>query len=334
MCFNWKNIQEAPKRQELTIDEIEKISKHFSRLMELNISGGEPFLRDDLVEALHCFYKNSNTRLFTIPTNSSNPDRITEFVERMCSLMPLAWFRITLSLSHLGEKNDIIRGRKGSFKEILETSKRLHELKQKCPQLSVGLGVVLTKYNKDDIFDVFDYIDSNIPCDSYGFLNIRGNPLNKDASDVTPKDSQTLMEYLDKKRKSKVKTISFYNKLFLAVGIVVENNVLRTIVEKREIIPCLAGKRMIVINDIGEVTPCELIDTMVSGNSGLMPVLGNLRDYNYDIKNILKLPNTKKLLQFIKTIRCHCSFECAMSVNTVFNPRCFPRIIKTFFKIL
>ena len=334
MCFNWQNIQQASERKELTLAEIDKISKHFSRLMELNISGGEPFLRKDLVEILQCFYKNSHTRLFTIPTNSSNPDRIIEFVEKMITLMPLGWFRITISLSHLREENDKIRGRNGSFEEMLETSKRLHKLKKKYPQLSTGCSVVLTKFNKDKIFDIFDYIDSNIPCDSYGFLTVRGDPMDKDASDINYEDSRRLAEYLTEKRKNKFSNTSLYNKLFAAVGTVIENNVLKTILEKREVVPCLAGRRMIVIGDTGEVTPCEVINTISPENSKLNPVMGNLRDYNYDIKNILELPNSKKLIQFIKNSRCHCSFECAMAVNTVFNPRYYSKIIRTFLKSL
>jgi len=334
MCFNWQNIQQSEEREELTLAEIEKISRNFRPLMELNLSGGEPFLRDDLVEILQLFYKNSDTRLFTIPTNSSCPDRIIEFVRKMVSLMPSAWFRITLSLSHLDEKNDEIRGRAGSFQETIETSKRLHDLKRRFPQLSTGCSAVLTKFNKDDIYDVFDYIDLNVPCDSYGFLNVRGDPMDKDASDVAPEDSRRLVEYLTKKRQGKFKNSSFYSKLFSAVGRVIENNVLETILEDKEVVPCLAGKRMVVISDTGDVMPCELMDGAIPKNSGMNPVFGNLRDYDYDIKKLLELPNTKKVLQYIKNSRCHCSFECAMTVSTVFNPRWYPKIIKNIFKNL
>ena len=334
MCFNWQNIQQAQDRQELTLEEIEKISKSLPRLMELNISGGEPFLRRDLVEILQCFYENSNTRLFTIPTNSSNPDRITEFAEKMCLLMPSGWFRLTLSLSHIGEENDSIRGRQGSFQEIIETANRLDKLKKRYPQISTGCSVVLTKFNKEKIYDIFDYIDSNIPCDSFGFLIVRGNPMDKRALEVKPEEVKKLADYLQMKRKSKIRNTPLYSKFFLAVGNVVENNVLKTILEKKEILPCLAGRRMIVISDTGEVMPCELMDGVLPKNLELDPVLGNLRDYDYNIKKIMELPNTKNLLQFIKTSKCYCSFECAMAVNTAFNPRCYPEILSSFFKIL
>jgi hypothetical protein len=30
--------------------------------------------------------------------------------------------------------------------------------------------------------------------------------------------------------------------------------------------------------------------------------------------------------QFIKDRRCHCTYECVMSANVLFNPRFYPRI--------
>ena len=45
--------------KELTINEIEKISQSLGRILFLLPTGGEPFLRDDIAEIVHIFYRNN-----------------------------------------------------------------------------------------------------------------------------------------------------------------------------------------------------------------------------------------------------------------------------------
>ena len=40
MCFNWKNLKDSAKREELSIEEIEKIAEGFAGLHSLIVSGG------------------------------------------------------------------------------------------------------------------------------------------------------------------------------------------------------------------------------------------------------------------------------------------------------
>ncbi len=50
MCFNWQRIDGAVQKDELKLDEIKKIFSSFSSIQQLTLTGGEPFLRNDLSE--------------------------------------------------------------------------------------------------------------------------------------------------------------------------------------------------------------------------------------------------------------------------------------------
>src|SRR5271169_6423133 len=58
-CFYLKSKEGGNPAAELTLDEIEKISGSFGSLLWLAFSGGEIYLRDDLVEISRLFYSNN-----------------------------------------------------------------------------------------------------------------------------------------------------------------------------------------------------------------------------------------------------------------------------------
>ncbi len=67
-CFNWREINQN-KDKELSLEEIQKISENLPRFPWLLLSGGEPFLRSDLVDLIETFHRNNKVAHVTIPTN-------------------------------------------------------------------------------------------------------------------------------------------------------------------------------------------------------------------------------------------------------------------------
>ncbi|MDH4028560.1 MAG: radical SAM protein, partial [Nitrospirota bacterium] len=75
-------------RPELTLDEVRKISSSMGSLLWLAYSGGEIFLRDDIVEITKVFYENNRPAIILFPTNGLLTDIIRERIEevlRHCS---------------------------------------------------------------------------------------------------------------------------------------------------------------------------------------------------------------------------------------------------------
>ena len=93
-CFNWKNIESA-KKDELSIEEINRISKNMPSFPWLMFSGGEPFLRGDLVNIVRLIKSPSET----ISTNGLMPNRIAGFVEKMLEIRHLKQLGISVSIS-------------------------------------------------------------------------------------------------------------------------------------------------------------------------------------------------------------------------------------------
>ncbi|MFX0201995.1 MAG: radical SAM protein, partial [Candidatus Hodarchaeota archaeon] len=63
-------------KQDLTLDEIEKIFQSLGHVYFLNISGGEPFLRPDLPQIIQLACKYLTPAIVHIPTNALTPQRI------------------------------------------------------------------------------------------------------------------------------------------------------------------------------------------------------------------------------------------------------------------
>ena len=161
-CFYWKNIEENKKKEELTLDEIKKISKNLSHIQYLTISGGEPFLRDDLPEIIKIFASNNNVQFVSIPTNALLSSRTERMFEKILKENPNVFFRIALSLDGIGEDHDEVRGVEGSFKKLLETYALLNDLRKKYTNFNIDVTTVFSKFNQYKVKDIFNYVEKNL----------------------------------------------------------------------------------------------------------------------------------------------------------------------------
>ena len=67
----------------MSLDEIQKISKSLDSLLWLAFSGGEIYLRDDLVEISKVFYRNNRPAIMLYPTNGLLPELIRDRTEEI-----------------------------------------------------------------------------------------------------------------------------------------------------------------------------------------------------------------------------------------------------------
>jgi MoaA/NifB/PqqE/SkfB family radical SAM enzyme len=91
-------------------------------LTHINLSGGEPYLRDDLPEIYAALKERFPDARIVISTNGLVPKRIREMTARM----PGAAVRV--SIDALGRLNDEIRGVPGSYEKAKETLRLLKEI--------------------------------------------------------------------------------------------------------------------------------------------------------------------------------------------------------------
>ena len=137
-CNIWKVYLDKPelRKEELGIDEIEKIFRTLGHVFFFNVSGGEPFLREDLPEIVRLACKYLTPGVIHIPTNGIATNLIEDSMIQIMETMSSDGYGdtpITIKPSFDGveEKHDEIRGVKGNFKKLLDTYQRLVTLKKK-----------------------------------------------------------------------------------------------------------------------------------------------------------------------------------------------------------
>ena len=83
--------------------------------------------------------------------------------------------------------------------------------------------------------------------------------------------------------------------------------------------PCTAGNLSYVIMEDGTVKPCEILDDSI----------GNVISDN-NISEIFRSKKAKELRRWITKTKCKCTYECAMTVNTLFSWPLMGKTIKQF----
>ncbi|MBP7175205.1 MAG: radical SAM protein [Thermoclostridium sp.] len=141
MCDCWKHPTKLS--EEITPDLIQKLPK-----MEFtNITGGEPFIRQDLSEIVREVYKKTNR--IVISTNGYFQERILA----LCDQFPNIGIRI--SIEGLQQANDAIRGIPDGFDRGFGTLKKL--VAKKHPD--VGFGMTVQEQNAGDLLKLYQIAD-------------------------------------------------------------------------------------------------------------------------------------------------------------------------------
>jgi hypothetical protein len=81
--------------------------------------------------------------------------------------------------------------------------------------------------------------------------------------------------------------------------------------------PCNAGRLSAVIGSDGKVYACELLND----------VLGDLREYDYDLMKIWDSSAARTLRERIVNNKCFCTYENANLLNVLFSPRYIPAVL-------
>jgi len=318
MCFYWENIEKANTKNELTLDEIVKISKSFGQIINLAIGGGEPFIRPDLDLVCKAFYENAKARFFNIPTNGSFPEKIKDTVEKILISCPKAQLVIELSLDGIGKDHDDIREHSGAFAKLLQTSRQLAELKKKYPLLHVKISSVFSSLNQDKVHELFAYVKENLQFDDYDISLMHDRPAPKDKSTldyILQKFTRVLEDVEEFTKKSQK---SFFSKMLFTLRKLTNQDILRVAQGARISSPCTAIRNLVVISETGEVFPCET----------LKEEIGQLRNNDYNIKKILRSERAQFINNKYKIrTECSCNWGCAIFNNKLYDPKMIAPIV-------
>src|SRR5437870_3848864 len=99
-CCYAENIN--VKVDEMGLEEYRKITPQLGKLVMLEVTGGEPFLRNDLASIIECFMSNCRPGLVLIPTNGIATAKIVGRAREILSL-GLPCVSINISIDALGK---------------------------------------------------------------------------------------------------------------------------------------------------------------------------------------------------------------------------------------
>ena len=111
MCNIWQNPTD--KALEIKAEELQSLPK----MKFINITGGEPFIREDLEEIVRVCYTKAPR--IVISTSGWFEDRVIALAKKFPNI------GIRISIEGLSQKNDELRGREGGFDKGLRTLLRL-----------------------------------------------------------------------------------------------------------------------------------------------------------------------------------------------------------------
>ncbi|HEY5609974.1 MAG TPA: radical SAM protein [Thermoanaerobaculia bacterium] len=305
-CFNWEQLRKN-KDQELSLDELKTIFKSLDDLLFVVMSGGEPFLRRDLPEVCEALATTNHAKQITIPTGAIATDLIGRSVEATLERCPETQIVVNLSLDHIGEKHDWIRGVPGNYERLKATYARLIPMREKYDNLTVNIHTCLCNYNVDDLERMTSTVKETFPDISFhSFEMLRGDQPDKNIQPISTDRYREVLPFLE----SYWNSYAQYDGFLKFVKIYSRRVELEVLEQETQARPCFAGMISGVVDARGEVRMCELRE----------PV-GNLRDVGYDFNKLWFSEAADQQRASIKAKECHCTHSCFMSSSLVFQPR-------------
>lgn len=321
-CDIW-TIYPAEKEnlaKELTLDEIERIFAGIGKVYFFNVSGGEPFLRKDIVDIVRLACTHLRPKVVHIPTNALMPARIEAGVEAMLQGMaewgpPGVKLAVKPSFDGVGEFHDWVRGIPGNYKKLEDTFARLIDLRARYDgRLSVGLGTVISTMNIERLPEIIAQAKRFGPDTYISEIAEERAEMRNVASGITP-DGARYREAIRAFREdtlARVAEAKGLEMLTQAIRYVYYDITARWLDERTQVIPCYAGISNAHISAYGELWPCAILADSRS--------LGNLKDHDYDFWSVWHGDRAREVRAGIKAGQCDCPLANQAYANVLMSP--------------
>lgn len=309
-CFYAAHNTAEHASDELTLDEVESFTKRLGRLPVLLLSGGEPTLREDLPALIRAFHRNAETRYVTLPTNGLLPEtteRIASEVMETCPGMKLVF---QLAVDEIGERHDRLRGTAGAFSKLMETFERLRASQERFPDLGVAFCLTFSALNQDRVPAIFEELAARTAWPELRILLARGDARNPDTTRWDIDKFERSVDAMFETIRRLEPRPSLSRSVFLARQRASERAIIATVREGRAQASCLAGRVNAVLDERGNVYPCELLGTP----------MGNIRESGYSLEALFTSKEAEDVRQEIRRTRCHCTHETNVITNISFVP--------------
>lgn len=273
MCSRFK--RPSKPEEEISLETIKKLPKMYFT----NITGGEPFIREDLKDIVRELYKKSDR--IVISTNGFFTDRIID----LCKEFPNVGIRI--SIEGLEETNNKIRGLDDGFNKGYSTLKKLVEMKHP----DVGFGMTVQDANAKDLVPLYklsDELNMEFATASLhnSFYFVENKNIIHDRLMVAGEFEKLINELLNSNQPKK-----WFRAYF-------NHGLINYIFGQKRLLPCDMAFDTFFIDPYGDVMPCN--------GTKEKEVMGNLNEQTWD-----ELWNSEQAEKVRNKVR-HCDRQCWM----------------------
>ena len=299
-CFYWRNLNQ---RDDLKVEEIFALARDLGRVENLNLSGGEPFLRPEFAEICRFFIQNNGVQQIYVPTNGYFTERTIKALKSIFEERSLKFFVCELSIDGMPEYHDRFRGNPKSFEKLLETYESLAELQASEPRLRIHSISTVTSENLDEIKKLTTYLYERCPAmDHHNLALIRGERKNESLVIPNLAAYEELSQYA--RRLWAPREEKRYGSL---VEPMLQWAKVKTAQQQTQVIPCRAGILSAVVYANGDVSFCET-----------HPPLGNLRQKSF--RELWYSPEAEALRRSVHAKECWCTNEIFLWPSITYQP--------------
>jgi len=228
------------------------------RLSFCNITGGEPFLKEDIGELV--FILSKKAKRIVISTNGYLTERILGVAREHKNI------GVRISIEGLPAANDELRGIKDGFDHGMRTLLGLQRIGVK----DIGFGITVSDRNAKDMLELYQLAKAMnlefataVIHNSYYF--------HKYDNEISKKDEviACFRELVDELLKTK--RVKNWYRAYFNYGII------ERIKGGPRLLPCGAGTDMFFLDPWGEIRPCNGMDSDSLDNS-----MGNLKEQTFE----------------------------------------------------
>jgi MoaA/NifB/PqqE/SkfB family radical SAM enzyme len=297
---------------DMTLEQIEKVSKTMPSITDLWLSGGEPTLRRDVSDIIDMFVRNNGVKRIIIPTNGLIKSRVSDIVDRALCNNPNIDLYLNIALDGYGKTHDRIRGVPGNWQKALDCIESLYPMKKKyTDRFRLNVNTVVCAENYTEIEMLSEFMWANYQLDGQYFNIIRGETLvGEQIKQVPPEVLPAMYAHVSKLTKrygDRMFADDDASKRFVKnaayVGAITTHYRVQHANFERPTpwpFPCTAGETTAVIDYNGDVRACELREKFAT-----------LADFDYDFGALWSASErANELTQIDGGKACWCTHVC------------------------
>ena len=299
-CFYWKELN---SRDDLSKDEIFALSDSLGAIENLNLSGGEPFLRKEFADICRKFVRTNGAKQIYCPTNGWFTEKTIEQLKRLFEEPTLQLFAAELSLDGMQEYHNTFRVNPRSFQKAMETYDALAKYQEEEPRLQIHAISTATGENVDEIRRLSTFLFERCPkMTHHNIAMLRGERKRPTLMGPDLVAYRELADYVARLWRDREKS-----RFGSVVDPMLHWGKLKIAEAQSQAIPCRAGWMSGVVYANGDVSVCEQ-----------HAPIGNIRKKSFP--EIWHAPEAVALRESIARKECFCTNEVFLWPSIVFQP--------------